>query len=145
MKCDGCTFCCRVLDVPWLDKPAGELCRHATETGGCSLWPHNTPALCKAFACMYRRETKCSPSLKPDACGVMFEQIDDKIVLGTVRKLVTKPMMSQVKAFNRMGLSVVLSEPGNRRKQVFPAPGTGLMQVTSRVEEILREAQNGRA
>lgn len=126
-----------------MDSPAGEQCKHATEEG-CSLWP-NLPPGCKAFACMYRNADKVSVALKPDSCGVMFEQVDPKIVLGTMGTVLTKLVVGQIRAFNRIGLSVVLSMPGKRVKPVYSAPGVEQQDVTDRIEELIREVRDGRA
>lgn len=147
MKCDGCTFCCQMIEVPWLNKPAGVQCEHADPGNGCKLWP-NPPGGCKDFACMYRMTDIVGVKFRPDQCGVAFEKIDDDIVLGTLQiklllhrekqaQRLSLDASKQVDHFRKLGLSVVLSAPGVREKTVFPGPGLSARDVQVRVEKIL--------
>lgn len=53
--CGDCRLCCKTLEVPELQKPAGKWCGHAyVEPGGamCSIYDKR-PESCRAFQCMW--------------------------------------------------------------------------------------------
>lgn len=74
-ECGKCFECCRVLHVPWLDKPAGVACEHAG-TGpkkGCAIYS-TRPKECAAFACMWLRDPEhVGGEFRPDRCGVLLD------------------------------------------------------------------------
>jgi len=64
-SCGTCTLCCKVFDVPSLDKPMGQWCRHCVQGRGCGI--HETrPDHCRAFFCMWMTEGWIGPEWKPD-------------------------------------------------------------------------------
>lgn len=63
--CGSCTLCCKVFDVPALEKPAGSWCRHCKPGRGCGI--HATrPDHCRAFFCLWMTQTWLGPEWKPD-------------------------------------------------------------------------------
>lgn len=65
--CDGCTLCCKVMNVPQLEAPAGTWCRHCDAAKGCAI--HATrPQVCRDFFCMYITNKNLGPEWKPSAC-----------------------------------------------------------------------------
>ena len=36
-ECGACTLCCKVFDVPVLEKPAGQWCKHCLPGRGCGI------------------------------------------------------------------------------------------------------------
>lgn len=109
MKCDGCTLCCKLLLIPWMDSPAGECCKKCNPGQGCRLWP-NAPQKCKEFACLYR-QANSHPDLRPDKCKVIFEKVKDTFIFGTPAKdfKLTPVIHGQIKSFVREGYSVVIN------------------------------------
>lgn len=118
MKCDGCTLCCELLNVPWMNSPAGHVCKHC-KNNGCEIY-NKAPKDCLDFACAYSQMEKASINLRPDKCGVIFERISNKLFIGTINpkmKQLSTVLMKQISLFMKDGFSVILF---NRViKQVF--------------------------
>ena len=83
--CGACTLCCKVYDVPAVEKLAGTWCRHCQPGRGCGI--HETrPQHCRSFHCMWMTETWLGPEWKPDrsklvlsvdpATRFLFVQVD---------------------------------------------------------------------
>jgi hypothetical protein len=62
--CDGCTLCCKVMNVPELEKPAGTWCRHCAVGTGCGIHAAR-PEVCRQFYCMYITNRNLGPDWKP--------------------------------------------------------------------------------
>jgi hypothetical protein len=63
--CGSCTLCCKVYDVPAVEKLAGTWCRHCLPGRGCGI--HETrPQHCRSFHCMWMTETWLGPEWKPE-------------------------------------------------------------------------------
>ncbi len=66
-ECGSCTLCCKVYDVPSLEKPAGRWCSHCLPGRGCGI--HETrPTHCRSFFCMWMTDGAMPPEWKPDRC-----------------------------------------------------------------------------
>jgi hypothetical protein len=64
-SCGTCTLCCKVFDVPSLNKVAGQWCRHCLPGRGCGI--HATrPDHCRAFHCLWMTEGWIGPEWKPE-------------------------------------------------------------------------------
>jgi hypothetical protein len=110
MDCDGCTLCCELLDIPWMDSPVGEYCKHCEIGKGCGIYD-NAPKDCLDYQCAYNQMDNVSLNLRPDKCGVIFEKISDKLFIGTIDPKQEKPqdiVMKQIDAFLNDGYSVIL-------------------------------------
>ena len=63
--CGSCTLCCKVYDVPSLEKPAGSWCRHCLPGRGCGI--HETrPQHCRSFHCLWMTQEWLGPEWKPE-------------------------------------------------------------------------------
>lgn len=63
--CGTCALCCKVFDVPVLQKPMGRWCQHCTPGKGCGI--HETrPDHCRAFHCLWMLEPWLGPEWKPE-------------------------------------------------------------------------------
>lgn len=63
--CGTCTLCCKVFDVPVLEKKAGEWCRHCMPGKGCGI--HETrPDHCRAFHCFWMLAPFLGEEWKPE-------------------------------------------------------------------------------
>ncbi|HEX8168059.1 MAG TPA: hypothetical protein VF601_20000 [Beijerinckiaceae bacterium] len=63
--CGTCTLCCKVFDVPSLNKPMGQWCRHCLPGKGCGI--HATrPEHCRAFHCLWMTAPWLGPEWKPE-------------------------------------------------------------------------------
>ena len=64
-SCGTCTLCCKVFDVPALEKPAGQWCGHCKPGRGCGI--HETrPGHCRSFHCLWMMQTWLGPEWKPE-------------------------------------------------------------------------------
>jgi hypothetical protein len=64
-SCGTCTLCCKVFDVPSLEKAAGQWCRHCKPGRGCGI--HETrPSHCRSFHCLWMTEGWIGPEWKPE-------------------------------------------------------------------------------
>ena len=69
--CGTCTLCCKVYDVPTLDKPAGRWCRHCKPGRGCGI--HLTrPDHCRSFHCLWMTESWLGPEWKPERSKIVL-------------------------------------------------------------------------
>ena len=64
-ECGSCTLCCKVFEVPVIEKPEGKWCRHCSPGRGCAI--HATrPEHCRAFFCYWMTQPGLGPEWKPD-------------------------------------------------------------------------------
>lgn len=69
--CGTCTLCCKVYDVPSLEKPAGQWCRFAKPGRGCGI--HETrPQHCRSFHCLWMTQTWLGPEWKPERAKMVL-------------------------------------------------------------------------
>lgn len=109
MKCDGCTLCCELLNIPWMDSPADELCKHCNGKG-CDIYD-TAPKDCLDYQCSYLQMEQVSINMRPDKCGVIFEKLTNKLFVGNIDPKQTKPkeiVMKQITSFLNDGYSVIL-------------------------------------
>lgn len=70
-ECGTCTLCCKVYDVPSLDKPAGTWCRHCRPGRGCGI--HDTrPQHCRSFHCLWMTQSWMGPEWKPERAKMVL-------------------------------------------------------------------------
>jgi hypothetical protein len=84
--CGTCTLCCKLLDIPELEKPMNRWCTHCTPGSGCRIY-ESRPAPCRDFACVWlesqKEEKPLPPALRPDKCKIVLSFSEDrKDVLG---------------------------------------------------------------
>jgi hypothetical protein len=106
--CDGCTICCTLFKVEWLDKPKNTSCIHCD--AGC-LIEDIKPEECTSFNCAYIQSNIDNINLRPDNSNVVFEKLSDRIFLGTLvpNTKPSKSAVNQTHNFIDQGYSVVLS------------------------------------
>ncbi|MCA3564025.1 MAG: hypothetical protein IOC90_06000 [Methylocystis sp.] len=63
--CGACTLCCKVYEVPSLNKPMNKWCSHCTPGRGCGI--HATrPDHCRSFFCLWMTDGRLGPEWKPE-------------------------------------------------------------------------------
>ena len=63
-SCDGCTLCCKVLNIGSLRKPRNVWCQHCDIGNGCTIYEQR-PGECRAFYCTYRVSPELGEEWKP--------------------------------------------------------------------------------
>ena len=69
--CDGCTMCCKLLDVVALAKPAGAWCRHCTPGVGCGIY-ESRPGECRTFQCGWLVDPALGEEWRPSRSHIML-------------------------------------------------------------------------
>lgn len=74
-SCGPCSLCCKVYDVPWLDKPKpeGKWCHHCSPGRGCAIWLKR-PSGCADFHCLWRLDPQMGPEWRPDVAKFIMNQ-----------------------------------------------------------------------
>lgn len=115
MECDGCTLCCKLLDVKWLDSPAGQYCKECNVNHGCRVY-NTRPAECSKFDCMYTQMQKSRIEVRPDQCHLIFEKISGRVIWATKDPDVHISFHGKIQMldFRKQGYSVVIREVGKK-------------------------------
>ena len=74
--CGPCTFCCKVLEIDELKKPAGPFCAFCVPGGGCKTY-ETRPAVCRDFHCLWKSDRGLTPMLRPDKVGALLMEDAD--------------------------------------------------------------------
>lgn len=75
--CGPCTLCCKVFNIPELDKPQDVWCPNARKSWGCTIY-EDRPSMCREFECMWLAENLDS-KWRPDRIhGVITSTEDGK-------------------------------------------------------------------
>ena len=125
MDCNGCTICCKVLDIPWMDSPVGFYCKECEPGVGCRIW-EDRPEECKTFKCSYYKVKNCNKNLRPDKCGVVFEKATKNIFFGTLNEdavVLDKFVNIQITKFLEKGFSIILKHPKLKEPYILTAEG----------------------
>lgn len=75
-ECGSCSLCCKLMEVPWLDKPAGNWCRHVQMGHGCSIY-ETRPEHCRGFRCGYLYWPQAGEHWFPARCKMMIYTLDN--------------------------------------------------------------------
>lgn len=71
-ECGTCTWCCKVMNIKDLDKPAGQWCEHCDVGRGCRIYADRPPP-CTRFACAWLDSTEWGPEWKPEKAKFVLE------------------------------------------------------------------------
>jgi hypothetical protein len=63
-SCEGCTLCCKLLNIASLDKPRLVWCQHCEIGVGCRIYERR-PRECQDFYCTYRVSPELGEEWKP--------------------------------------------------------------------------------
>lgn len=121
-RCGGCTVCCDILPVKWLNKPKNTKCLHCIINVGCNIQSTKEDE-CRDFDCSYVQSNKSNIQLRPDKCGIMFEKITDNIFYGTVVPdiKIKDVAKDQINSFQSQGYSVILYSFNESKPLIFLA------------------------
>ena len=70
-SCDGCTMCCKTMQVEEIAKPAMKWCQHCDKGKGCKIYD-TRPEACRLFYCHYRKEAGIGEHWKPSQSRMMM-------------------------------------------------------------------------
>lgn len=111
VECGECTLCCELPYIKELNKPTYTLCSFCDN--GCTIHD-NKPKECSDFKCAYLQMKKVSVKMRPDNCGVIFEKLNNDLMLGTINPKHENLsfVKGQISYFLKEGINVVLSKQG---------------------------------
>jgi hypothetical protein len=71
-SCDGCTLCCKVMEVTApFDKPMHQWCVHCVPGTGCGI--HETrPSVCRDFHCVWLMDGSLGEEWQPERCHMVL-------------------------------------------------------------------------
>lgn len=78
-SCDGCTLCCKVLEVLPINKPGNVLCEHCIEGRGCKIYP-DRPEICRTFLCGYLSEPTLGPEWRPVVSHIVLTSLGTRMM-----------------------------------------------------------------
>lgn len=74
LGCDGCTACCKVLNIAELNKPGNTWCPHCKIGSGCGIYD-TRPESCRVYECVWLQSQRggrpMAPELRPDKSRVV--------------------------------------------------------------------------
>jgi len=81
-SCQGCTMCCKLMEVDALGKPRGAWCGHCDQKRGCTIY-ETRPDACRIFYCGYLRIPMLDERWKPSKAKflVNYESPSNRIVI----------------------------------------------------------------
>jgi hypothetical protein len=121
--CGECSFCCKVLEITELAKPAGKLCEHCVSPG-CGIYPAR-PKVCREYDCLWKGDRSMSPRLRPDHTGTLLMEdpdsdeyravCDPQKPLAWLTPLVFKHLVAMAKSGR-----IVVAKAGLQSWRVYP-------------------------
>ena len=107
-SCGDCSLCCKLMNVPELNKPPNVWCRHVVIGKGCGIY-ETRPEVCRGFYCRWMEDPALGPEWKPNKSKmVLAHHGEDRLTVyvdpgakGAWRK---EPYLSRLVAMARAGL-----------------------------------------
>ncbi|MGQ0671618.1 MAG: YkgJ family cysteine cluster protein [Hyphomicrobium sp.] len=80
--CDGCTLCCKLLEIDIIEKPRGTWCVHCDKSRGCKIYEQR-PEPCRGFHCGYLRIPHLDERWKPSKAKFLinFEERANRVAI----------------------------------------------------------------
>lgn len=140
--CGTCTACCRVFEIPEINKPAGKWCNHCAIGKGCEVYAHR-PQMCVEFECFWlisqRRENQNDAmplEMRPDKSKVVISQTTNENVIafttmpGAPLAWQRDDMRRVIKRLTDGGMRVVVGPPRSTRRRLFDKNGSHEVTLT---------------
>lgn len=70
-ECGTCNLCCKVYDIPDLEKKSGHTCVNVRPEGGCGVWGLH-PQICQEFKCLWLKHDDMNGTWRPDHAGFVL-------------------------------------------------------------------------
>jgi hypothetical protein len=141
-NCGTCTACCRIFEIPELQKPAGKWCDHCEVGRGCSIYD-TRPEVCQTFECLWllsqKREDpreRFAPELRPDRCKVVLSPSTNEAIIaattmpGSPLAWQRSEMMAVIKSIVSGGMAVVAGAPRSTHRTMIDRHGTHEVRLT---------------
>lgn len=140
-SCDGCTLCCKVMNVPPLNKPKSVWCPHCAIGKGCKIYD-TRPQECRGFYCGYRQIVHLGEHWFPadSKMIVLWEQMPGggermgiHVDPGSPAAWRKEPFYSEIKQMARAGVGAgrsVAVVVGNRAIAILPDEDVDLGHVS---------------
>ena len=74
--CGTCNFCCKVMEIAELAKPAGQWCAHSPPGKGCGIYG-DRPQSCRDFSCLWLLDERLPDHFRPDRTKVVLGVSED--------------------------------------------------------------------
>jgi hypothetical protein len=72
--CDGCTLCCKLLDIEALKKPRLVWCPDCKIGEGCGIY-ESRPSVCRDFHCLYRVSPELGEQWNPAVSKMLLNYV----------------------------------------------------------------------
>jgi hypothetical protein len=140
--CGSCTFCCKVLGIEALEKPAGRWCVHCRPGRGCGIYA-DRPEECATFACQWLADPAFPEALRPDKARVMVSGDGARLIAHcdpdnptAWRKPAVFDTLAAIAAHTWLSELIVLAVAGRRMWLIAPADtyDLGLVQEGAQVD-----------
>jgi hypothetical protein len=148
-SCGTCTLCCKLLNVPEVEKPLGEWCRYCDKGVGCTIYA-DRPRRCRDFFCGYLQSANLSDEWHPVRARFLITREGDELTLYVDRaapEAWTKPpYYGLIKHWARDPQSrLVLVRIGKRTIVVLPGIDVdlGATEPGDRIEWFARRGPQG--
>ncbi len=79
-ECGTCNFCCKILKVEELNKPADQWCEHCYKGVGCKTYDER-PESCRKFECSWKLMAEIPERFQPRKVGCMLAETNNKDLL----------------------------------------------------------------
>jgi hypothetical protein len=76
-SCGDCTLCCKVFDVPVMNKPRDKWCQKCQPGKGCAIW-QDRPEFCRDFHCLWVKDVRLEPQWQPNHCKFVMNWAGEK-------------------------------------------------------------------
>lgn len=114
--CGGCTMCCKLPEVPDLEKPAGVWCRHCNKGKGCTIYAER-PEGCRAFMCLWKVMPDFPEEMRPDKSKVLWQMTEDGAAAVAITEypsaLGNRAQQRLAERFAREGIRVLTTVKGS--------------------------------
>jgi hypothetical protein len=144
-SCGDCSLCCKLMNVPELDKPPNIWCRHAVMGKGCGIYEARPP-VCRGFFCRWTEDPSLGPEWKPTKSKmVLAHHGEDRLTVyvdpGAKGAWRREPYLSRLVAMARAGLEKngILKIVENGRTLVILPQGVVDLGVVGPDDRILLE------
>ena len=150
--CGTCTLCCKVMEIPELQKPRGLWCAHCKVGSGCTVYSER-PNVCRDFYCAYLTTPMFGEQWFPGRSKMVanWEYEGERLTIhvdpGRPTAWREQPYYAELKqwaAYAARDLRQVVVRVGDRSIVILPDEDVDLGHVTSEERIVLTEVrENG--